>query len=96
MAVPNYSYSSNFPIYLFHSPKHHHRRIKLKSGCAEVTCRCRCNVYLFFVFLVFPHFGFPFLDCDVPRRPFYGVYIFQLIRFARVCGHVEDSNARNK
>ena len=31
----------------------------------------------------------PFLDGDVPRRPSYGVYISQLIRFARVCGHVE-------
>ena len=27
---------------------------------------------------------FPFLDGDVPCRPSYGVYIFQLIRFARV------------
>ena len=29
--------------------------------------------------------NFPFLDCDVPRRPSYGVYIYisQLIRFAR-------------
>ena len=26
---------------------------------------------------------FPFLDGDVPRRPSYGVYISQLIRFAR-------------
>ena len=25
---------------------------------------------------------FPFLDGDVPRRPSYGVYISQLIRFA--------------
>ena len=39
---------------------------------------------------------FPFLDGDVPRRPSYGVYISQLIRFARVCSHVEDFNARNK
>ena len=38
----------------------------------------------------------PFLDGDVPRRPFYGVYISQLIRFARECSHVEDFNARNK
>ena len=37
----------------------------------------------------------PFLDGDVPRRPSYGVYISQLIRFARACGHVEDFNARN-
>ena len=39
---------------------------------------------------------FPFLDGDVPRRPSYGVYISQLIRFARVCSHVEDFKARNK
>ena len=36
------------------------------------------------------------LDVDVPHHPFYGVYISQLIRFARVCSHVEDFNARNK
>ena len=39
---------------------------------------------------------FPFLDGDVPRRPSYGVYISQLIRFARVCCHVEGFNAHNK
>ena len=33
---------------------------------------------------------------DVPRRASYGVYISQLIRFARVCNHVTDFNARNK
>ena len=38
----------------------------------------------------------PFLDGDVPRRPFYGVYIYQLIRFSRVCSHVDDFNTRNK
>ena len=40
--------------------------------------------------------NFPFLDGDVPRRPSYGVYISQLIRFARVCSHVHDFNTRNK
>ena len=40
--------------------------------------------------------NFPFLDGDVPRRPSYGVYISQLIRFARVCIHVDDFNTRNK
>ena len=40
--------------------------------------------------------NFPFLDGDIPRRPSYGVYISQLIRFARVCNHVTDFNARNK
>ena len=40
--------------------------------------------------------NFPFLDCDVSRRPSYGVYISQLIRFARVCSRVDDFNTRNK
>ena len=40
--------------------------------------------------------NFPFLDGDVPRRASYGVYISQLIRFARVCNHVVDFDARNK
>ena len=39
---------------------------------------------------------FPFMDGDVPRRASYGVYISQLIRFAIVCKHVADFNARNK
>ena len=40
--------------------------------------------------------NFPFLDGDVARGPSYGVYISQLIRFARVCSHVDDFNTRNK
>ena len=39
---------------------------------------------------------FPFLDGDVPRSAFYGVYISQMIRFARVSSHVDDFNTRNK
>ena len=38
--------------------------------------------------------NFPFLDGDVPRSPSYGVYISQLIRFARVCSNVDDLNHR--
>ena len=40
--------------------------------------------------------NFPFLDGDVPRSTSYGVYISQLILFARVSSHVVDFNARNK
>ena len=39
---------------------------------------------------------FPFLDSDGPRSTSYGVYISQLIRFARVSSHVDDLNTRNK
>ena len=34
------------------------------------------------------------MDGDVPSRPSYGVYISQLIIFARVCSHIEDFIAR--
>ena len=39
--------------------------------------------------------NFPFLDRDVPGSPSYGVYISQLIRFARVGSNVDDFNNRN-
>ena len=39
--------------------------------------------------------NFPFLDGYVHRSPSYGVYISQLIRFARVCSNVDDFNNRN-
>ena len=43
------------------------------------------------------HIGnFPFLDGGVSRSTSYGVYISQLIRFARVFNHLADFNARNK
>ena len=39
-------------------------------------------------------FDFPLFYGDVQRRPSYGVYISQLIRFAQVCSHVDDFNTR--
>ena len=39
--------------------------------------------------------NFPFFDGCVPGFPSYGVYISQLIRFARVCSNVDDFNNRN-
>ena len=40
--------------------------------------------------------NFLFLNGNVPRSASYGVYISQLIPFARVSSHVADFNARNK
>ena len=40
--------------------------------------------------------NFPFLDGDIPRSTSYGVYISQLIRFARASSYVADFNTRNK
>ena len=44
----------------------------------------------------FESVNFPFLDGDVPRSTPYGVYIFQLFRFARASSIVADFNTRNK
>ena len=40
--------------------------------------------------------NFHFLDGDVPRPTSYGVYISQLIRFARASSNLNDFNYRNK
>ena len=40
--------------------------------------------------------NFPILDGDVPRSTSYGVYLSQLIRFARASIYVADFNTRNK
>ena len=39
---------------------------------------------------------FLFLEGDLPRSASYGVYISQLIRFARASSYVVDFNTRNK
>ena len=44
----------------------------------------------------FDRVNFPFLDGDVLRRTSYGVYISQLIRFARTSSNLNDFNYRNK
>ena len=38
--------------------------------------------------------NFPFFDGDVQRSPSYGVYILQLICFARACSNIDDFNNR--
>ena len=40
--------------------------------------------------------NFTFLDRDVSRRASCGIYISQLIRFARDCSHVTNLNTRDK
>ena len=39
--------------------------------------------------------NFPWLSGDVPRLQSYGVYISQLVRFARCCTSVSDLNSKN-
>ena len=40
--------------------------------------------------------NFPFLDADAPRSSSYGIYISQVIRFARLSSHVDNFITRNK
>ena len=44
----------------------------------------------------FPIVNFPFLDSNIPSSPAYGVYISQLIRYARACSNYKDFIARCK
>ena len=44
---------------------------------------------------IFEIVNFPFPDGDVLRPPSFGIYISQLIRFARVCSNVDNINNRN-
>ena len=55
-----------------------------------------CKIYDKRVDFNFEIVNFPFLDGDVPRAASYGVYISQLIRFARVSSYVTDFNTRDK
>ena len=43
----------------------------------------------------FPIVNFPWLSGDVPRLPSYGIYISQLVRFARCCTSVLDFHSIN-
>ena len=43
----------------------------------------------------FESVNFSFLDGNVPRSTSYGVYISQLIRFARASSYISDFNTRN-
>ena len=43
----------------------------------------------------FPIVNFPWLSGDVPRLPSYGIYISQLVRFARCCTSLSDFHSKN-
>ena len=42
----------------------------------------------------FPIVNFPWLSGDIPRLPSYGIYISQLVRFARCCTSVLDFHSK--
>ena len=40
--------------------------------------------------------NFPYLDSNIPRNPAYGVYISQLVRYARICSRKDDFIYRHR
>ena len=44
----------------------------------------------------FPIVNFPFLSRNIPSAPAYGVYVSQLIRYARTCSNYQDFMERGK
>ena len=44
----------------------------------------------------FPIVNFPFLSSNIPSAPAYGVYVSQLIRYARACSNDQDFMERGK
>ena len=44
----------------------------------------------------FPIVNFPFLSSNIPSAPAYGVYVSQLIRYARTCSNNQDFMERGK
>ena len=87
-----------FKIRTFIHKRQHHRYRSPPFGFTSFYCKWiffsktydKCDDFDFGIV------NFPFLDGDVPRRASYGVYISQLIRFARVSNHVTYFNTRNK
>ena len=64
--------------------------LSISNGFVSCKIYDKCDDFDFDIVI------FLLLDGDVPHRTSYGVYISQLIRFARVCCHVDDFNTRNK
>ena len=74
-------------------PDHTHLlflRLFITNGIVNSKIYDKRDDFYFEIFVVFP-----FLGGDVPRSPSYGIYMSQLIRFARVCSNVDDFNKRN-
>ena len=53
------------------------------------------NVYDKRIDFRFPIVNLLWLSGDVPRLPSYGIYILQLVRFARCCTSVLDFHSKN-
>ena len=64
--------------------------IKIKDGSIETSVYDKREDFDFKII------NFPWLDGDVPKLPSYGIYISQLVRFARACTDVTDFHHKNR
>ena len=85
-------------IYIRFGSKLYRQNVEIPMGtkCVPLVADLFLFCYERDFMIHFDIVNFPFLDGDVPQRPSYGVYISQLIRFARASSHVTDFNNRNK
>ena len=67
-----------------------------KAAFLDLICQFLMILFLPKFMINLTTVNFPFLDGDVPHSTSYGVYISQLIRFARASSRVADFNTRNK
>ena len=81
--------------------------IKEKAETAASSSCLDCNLYIDNGKLTtrfydewddfnFPICNFPFLSSNIPSAPAYGVYVSQLIRYARACSNYQDFMERGK
>ena len=69
-----------------------------------VLCLQRQSFFTFILLLcyfttnriIFPTVNVPFLSSNIPSAPAYGVYVSQLIRYARACSNYQDFMERGK
>ena len=69
------------------------RQNKTTHCCSQF---CNITVEIRRSFFDFHIVNFPFLSSNIPSGPSYGVYISQLIRYARCCSHYDDFRYRHK
>ena len=68
---------------------------KYFSSCPNTCSNIHDSVYDKRADFCFPVINFPWLSGDIPRLPSYGIYISQLVRFARCCTSVLYFHSKN-
>ena len=66
-----------------------HYLFLILSPLYSLPFRLHCHSYKRDDF-IFPIVNFPFLSNNIPSAPAYGVYVSQLIRYARACSNYQD------